>query len=277
MKHSLKKYISLFLCFCLFIQPFIFSSALYAETIFTDGSTVDDITSKLSNSASQVGGVQGSSIKTGSAGDDADQADIDKANQKTGEASANLNKINGTTGNINSQIQQVKQATAMNDNSDVNALTKITATIQKILIKVGETLISIGQLLKTVGQALQAIGAVLKAIPWTHAAGVALENVGKILYKVGTVVENVGKVIKSTGEAAAQADNAFGGFLGNITDAIKNGWKQGGEEADAYSNELNAKFSNLDTATSQQDSTVNNEDSNSENTSDVDQGDIIDM
>ena len=125
--------------------------------------------------------------------------------------------------------------------------------------------------------ALQAIGAVLKAIPWTAAIGEALQTVGKVLQQIGNVVEKVGNVVKTTGEVASQADNNFGSFLDNVTDAIKTGWREGGEQADAYSAELNAKFSTQNTATSQDDSTIQIDNSNSETTSDLDQGDIVDM
>lgn len=113
-------------------------------------------------------------------------------------------------------------------------MAKVAAGVQAALIKTGQLLQTIGQLLKTVGQALQAIGQVLQAIPWTSAIGGALVKVGEVLQRVGGALDAIGKVIENIGNTARDADQTFGEMLGQVFDAGREGWRQGGEEAQRY-------------------------------------------
>lgn len=279
MKRSSRKFISVILCLCMLFESMIFSAAAVAEEakVFEDGYTTDSITSTLNQSSSGVSSAKGSD--TGSATASSDATDEEKATAAQGneKAAAQMKKLDGKDAEISAGSKSVAEATAQEDNSSVNALTKLTAGIQKVLLTVGKALQTIGKLLKTVGQALQAIGAVLKLIPWTAAVGAALQSVGKTIYKIGTVVEMVGNVLVKTGEAAANADNTFGGLLEGITSAVKEGWKKGGEEADAYSESLASKLKAADTSTSMEGASETTEDSSSETVEDAEQGDIADI
>ena len=278
MNHFYRRLICMFLCFCMVVQPIVFNAALAENVkVYENGYTKGSLADKLNDSASAVSDAQ--SADKGKTDSSVKPSDTDKANASSSlnDASAEMGKIGNSSSDISSASKAATAAVSQNDNSSVGALTSTTAKIQDTLFKVGNTLVNIGTTLKSVGQALQLIGGVLKAIPWTHAIGVVLENIGKILYRVGTVVENIGNVIIKTAQIASSADDLFGTLLGNIPNAIKDGWKKGGEEADAYSEQLNSQLSKNDTSKSQEKSTTETKDSNSETTKDADQGDIADI
>jgi hypothetical protein len=83
--------------------------------------------------------------------------------------------------------------------------------------------------------------------------------------------------ISKTAQVASNADDIFGTILGDIPNAVKDGWKKGGEEADAYSEQLNSKITKYNPSASQENSSTETQDSESETTSDADQGDIADI
>ena len=264
MKPSIRKYISLFLCLCIFIQPFLYNAAVYA----------DSTTDQLRDQASGVSEQQGSKVGSAEADENATDSEKQTASDAQGRDSSEMNKLGNSSGEINDAANDVDTERAKEDNSSVSGLAKVTAGIQKVLITVGNLLIKIGSLLKTVGQALQAIGAVLSAIPWTAAIGQALQKIGKILYQIGTVVEAIGKLLKATGEGAASVDQLFGQLVGTVKDS----WKKGGEEADKYQEELNSEFASKNEGTTQEQTTTETQDATEDNSSsDVNQGEAADF
>ncbi len=278
MNYYYRRLICSFLCLCLVIQPFVFNAA-FAQTrkVFEGGQSKESIFQQLNDSAAGVSGVQGSDIPSSQANDDASDSEKATAASANQNASDQMGRIRNAPGDITSAANEAAAVTTLKNNNSVGDLTSTTSKIQATLFKIGNTLVKIGSTLKSVGQALQAVGAILKAIPWTHAAGVALENVGKLLYRIGTVVENIGNIIIKTAQVASNADDIFGTILGDIPNAVKDGWKKGGEEADAYSEQLNSKLSKNNPAASQENSSTETQDSESETTSDADQGDIADI
>lgn len=285
MKRFFRRYICLFLCLCMIIQP-MFIQALYAENVkvYEDGYTRSSVSSKINEAANQTSSnldkaqsLNSEAYNSLGTQNASDTAKKDDALGKAENASNELNKNQNTANSIGSLGDAANAATMKNNTNSVGEMTSETASIQDTLIKIGNNLIQIGQTLKTVGQALQAVGVAMQAFPFTAPAGKALEAVGKVLYSVGTVLETVGQALVKTGQIAAGSDDIFGTLLGNVTNAVKDGWKKGSEEADAYSAQLNSKLSKNNPSASQENSSTETKDSNSETTKDAEQGDIADI
>ncbi len=285
MKSFCRRYICLFLCLCMIVQPMLIQ-ALYAEDVkvYENGLTRSSVSSTIKDAANQTQSnlnnaqsLNSEAYNSSGVRNASDTAKKDDALEKSAKASDELNKNQSTASGISSLGDAANAATMQNNTNSVGEMTSETAGIQDTLIKIGNNLIQIGQTLKTVGQALQAVGVAMQAFPPTAPAGKALETVGKTLYSIGTVLETVGQALVKTGQIAAGSDDIFGTLLGNVTDAVKTGWKKGSEEADAYSAQLNSKLSKNNPSASQENSSSETKDSNSETTKDAEQGDIADI
>ena len=284
MKRFFRRFICLFLCLCMVVQPMLIQ-ALYAEEtkIYEGGNTRESITNKLNGAANEVSTNLNQSrgeISKATSDTKASNASDSKKIEALGEvdkASANTNEAQISAQGIGAASSKLNAVTQQNGSGSVGEMTSETAGIQDTLIKIGNSLISIGRTLKTVGQALQAVGIAMQAFPFTAPAGKVLETVGIALYRVGTVLDAVGQVLVKTGQVAAGSDDIFGTLLGDVTNAVKDGWKKGGEEANAYSAELNSKLSKNNPSASQENSSTETKDSESETTKDAEQGDIADI
>lgn len=272
MKYTTRKFISLFLCFIVFFQPIIFKCSLYADNaiMFQDenGNQVDSsyINSEIERNGSEIDN-QKSNGRVSS-----------YIEEEEAKAKANDSEMkNISTDNVGSNNTTINNKMSETDNRSIGALTEKTGGIQSFLIKTGQILQKIGSICKKVGYALMAIGAALSAFIFTAAIGALLIKVGKILCKVGSAIEAVGKVVESTGNLAKGSDASFGSIISGIGDAAKSGWKKGGEEADAYSNEMTSKFSNSFGSFSQENSSVTTANTESDITSDADQSGVADF
>ena len=278
MNRIYRRFVSLFLCFCMIVQPIIFNAA-YAQSakVYEGGKSKGTLTNELNESAATVGSQQNEEIPEGQ--ETKDTTDQEKATAESGkqEAAAQMDRVKNSPSDITGAANTANAAVNKSNNNSVGDLTSTTKDIQETLFKVGNTLIQVGQLLKTVGQIMQAVGIAMQCFPFTAPAGKVIEQIGHTLYQVGSVVEAIGNVIVKTAEVASSSDDIFGTLLGEIPNAVKQGWKKGGEEADAYSEQLNAKLSKNDTSKSQENSTTETKDSESETTKDAEQGDIADI
>ena len=237
------------LCFVLVFNPIIFESVLWAqdkpeemkaseENADSAAAQTEDAYQKLLNTK------EGKTKWYMSSGT---KSKIRDANTNLRDARGQVGDVKGSVSDVKSEIKGIGD-TIKGDDNTFDKMTKVAAGVQKALIKTGQMLQKIGQMLKTVGQALQAIGKVLSAIPWTAAIGQALEKVGAVLVKVGTVLDTVGKAIENIGQTAAGSDLNFGDMLSTISQAAKDGWKQGEKDAEAYSQKLDAEAAAADTS-----------------------------
>lgn len=247
---NLRSIITALLCFAMVFNPVLFEAALWAEDgknkeIAASEEATDEAVDKTDEAYQTL-------LKTKKAKTDDDMDGDAKAQVR--DANANLDAAKGevkeSKDNVGAAQGEVKAvgATVNGDGNTFEKMTKTAAGVQKVLIKTGQMLQKVGQTLKTVGQALQAIGKVLSAIPWTAAIGQALERVGQVLYQVGSALDSIGKVIEEIGQTAADSDMNFGDMLGKVFEAGKDGWKKGGEEAEAYSQKLDDELKSADTS-----------------------------
>lgn len=276
----LNSIIAALLCFMLVFNPVIFEAALWAEdnaAAATEAAakpeemkesekSADDATAETDDAYQQLLNTKEGKTKWGMSSG---------TKKKIREANTNLRDAKGQVGDVKSSLKDTKGElkaigdTVKGDDNTFDKMTKVAAGIQKALIKTGQLLQKIGQLLKTVGQALQAIGKVLSAIPWTSAIGAALEKVGAVLVKVGTALDYVGKAIEKVGQTAANSDLKFGDLLGTISQAAKDGWKQGEADANAYSQKLDENLKSSDTSESMGGATESNDSSSGDDAPEV--------
>lgn len=303
MNYSQKRYISWVLCFCLFFQTLCLP-AIYAQDV-SESSPISSIISVLGNSSSQIGSSQGeaggslgsfsipswiskgagffSSLFGGGDDDDEKQAQAQQAQTGVNSAKSALSTLGNSAGNVTNNINKIKDVTGQQTTAGggLGGLTKIAGDIQKVLKTVGNALVTIGNLVKSVGQILSTVGKILSAIPWTAAIGQVLEKVGTVLQKVGTVILNIGNVLLKVSEVAATADNLFGELIGGLKTAVTDGWKQGGEEAEAFSKQLDEKYGINNDGDGIEDTgettNLEVEDSTDETVTDADQGPITDV
>ena len=264
------------LCFMMVFNPVIFEAALWAED---NAAAATKETAKPEEMKESENSADAASKETDTAYQELLNTKEGKTDwlmdsdtkDKINDANTNLRDAKGQVGDVKGSLKDTKGElkaigeTVKGDDNTFDKMTKVAAGIQKALIKTGQLLQKIGQLLKTVGNALQAIGKILSAIPWTSAIGAALEKVGAVLVKVGTALDYVGKAIEKVGQTAANSDLKFGDLLGTISQAAKDGWKQGEADANAYSQKLDENLKQSDTsenmgsATESNDSSAGNE------------------
>lgn len=287
--------ISVVLSLLLVINPLVFEAVAWAEEAApaaASDNTLDNIDTNTANAVDQTEKANTTlqnqkKIKKGLFGGskiDKANAQISKAKVETSAANEKAKegktKADAATADAKRTIGEQIGAGAGTALADV---TKKSSGIQKGLIKTGQILQKIGKTLKTVGQALQLIGKVLTAIPWTTAIGQALSKVGKILYQVGSALDSVGKVIENIGQTAANSDASFGSMLKKVSAAAKEGWKQGGKDADAYEQKLNDQDAKTgDTSANMTEESASEDTSadtgaDSETVDDVPQNDVTDM
>lgn len=231
---NLRVMISVVLCFLMVFNSLIVEVALYAQ----DNAAMNTAQDSAASAADQTD--QAYETLTNTKEGKTKWYMSSSTKRKIREGNAGLRDARGQVGDVKEGARDAAGAVGSigdaisGGGNTFEVMAKVAAGVQAALIKTGQLLQTIGQLLKTVGQALQAIGQVLQAIPWTSAIGAALINVGKILHKVGGALDAIGKVIENIGNTARDADQNFGEMLGQVFDAGREGWRQGGEEADRY-------------------------------------------
>ncbi len=237
------------LCFVLVFNPVIFESVIWAqekpEEMKTSEETAGSAAAQTDDAYQQL--LKTKEGKTKWYMKSSVKRDIREANTNIRDARTQVGDVKGSVSDVKGEIKGIGD-TIKGDDNTFDKMTKVAAGVQKALIKTGQMLQKIGQMLKTVGQALQAVGKVLSGIPWTAAIGQALERVGAVLVQVGTVLDNVGKVIENIGQTAAGSDLNFGDMLSSISQAAKDGWKQGAKDAEAYSQKLDDEAAAADTS-----------------------------
>lgn len=235
------KAISWVLAFLLAVNPVIFEAAVWAQDAQEENTNPDtgfDQTTQIKDqgvsetdaAADELNNTK--KVKSKSWWPKSAKKQVKKANQQLGTAKDQVNDAKDKAGEVGDEIDATRDAATNKDADTFEKMAAVAGGIQRTLIKVGQLLQSIGQLLNTVGTALVTIGTVLSAIPYTAAIGKALVKVGKILIQVGKMLDKAGKAIEAVGNTAADADASFGDKLKGIFDAARDGWREGGEEAD---------------------------------------------
>lgn len=255
------RFISMLLCFLLLVNPIMFEAAAWAEDaqeneLNEQDRQLDDIGNRTNSAVSQTSEANATlqntkKIKKPLFG----RSKVKKANKKIAEAkveTAAANKeakegkaqADAATKDVKKTIGDQAAAAA---GTTFGAMTKAASGVQKALIKTGQMLQKIGKMLKTVGQVLSTIGKVLSAIPWTSAIGAMLTKIGALLTKIGTALDYAGQAIEKIGQTAADADANFGDMLSDVFEAGKEGWKKGGEDAEAFEKKLDDEAAKADT------------------------------
>lgn len=253
---NMKTIISALLCFLMVFNPVLFEAALWAEdasaTAVVENKDMKATEESTDKAAAQTDSAYEKLLNTKSAAtkwymSSGTKNKIKDANQQLGAAKTQTKDAKTSVSDVKTEVKAIGETISGDDNT-FDKMTKVAAGVQKVLIKTGQMLQKIGQLLKTIGTALQAIGKVLSAIPWTAAIGQALNTAGGIMVKVGTALDYVGKAIEKVGQTAANADMKFGDLLGTVTQAAKDGWKQGETDAAANNQKLDENLKTTDTS-----------------------------
>ena len=282
MKLTNKRFLSVVIIICLVFQSILINTAAYAidaknyETSGNDseiksGMADDEVNSKINEHQSNVKNAQEQYNKETS------QTKVDKAlkefdksgndNESTNSNSAKKAAAKGTLDKAKAQMNQLKNSdsssTTIDSNNSVkgNNLKELTGSAsarQKMLNSTGKGLISLGTTFANIGTALIVAGTALSAFPFTAAIGAMMKTVGKVLVNSGNAMKAIGNVLVSTAESAKGADKSFGQLVNEITDAAKEGWKQGSEEAAQA--EQGAGVQGEDTASEQGLSITSNDD-----------------